>query len=971
MPQPVFEDEQYLRVRYDRVPASQSALIATVLIHHPPVNALSSRVLEALARAFEHLEHHEEVRAVVLSARATTSFSAGADIRELLGGLNEPTEARALVAKAHALLAGIEAMDKPVVAAIDGPALGGGCELAMACHFRIGNARTRMGQPEINLFLPPAFGGTQRLPRLVEAALAEPLTSLPIALGWLLCGRLIRADIAKDGGLLDEVVTGSTDVLSRARLLAAQCARGTQNPVAETRAFRRQQRAQWDTPDALDWSEIEQDPYLQQCLAQARHVGRGRVAETIVELVRTGLEEGIETGLAAEADAFTRFVLDPEHGGKKGIRLFLDKRSPALPLRRRPQFSAAELKRLEDEYWLLPIGSPFIPGVTPLPQMQYAWSVVKNPATGEPEHGPPKEQETEIILEVPRPKPNEALLYVLASELNRTDVSTITGLPSSVFDLHDEDEHVTGSGGLGLIAELGEAVQAEGRLQVGELVVIYPGRRELLDPRDGEEPMMSRFIHQGYETPDGTHQQFMLVQGPQCLPLPAGVPLEAAGSFLVAAGTAYRGLINALEIQPGKRVLVEDAGCDADRWTVKLGLTLGVKATSLTPNEAHATAMRELGAGAINREAKGLADCFTPIPADPGHWGEWQTRGETWLAAVRTANDRTLVDYAVSHADAPGFARSFQALAEGGTLALQSTAENEVMAFLGKPGKADPADMLQRAGLRPCETVVIYYGMTGEEDDDATGQKLLAAAQAARARLAVITRTQAQRERVHALELGDALVGILSIEALEQRAPKFLWGKTPQGLPDSRTDSTNGKAARREFIQRTLSPLAEALGQLLRQSNCPSGAPDLIIERARQDTLALSTLLVRPHTGRIVYCEEMAQQRYSFYALSISKDQRRILMPSARIVGTHLCSAAEAEAVRRLIETGIIEVPAVHLFDWRECPMAHQAIWENRLASATGGTDKAMLNHALPGAGLKNTDELAVRWSSQKMQRGR
>ncbi|MCO6441609.1 MAG: enoyl-CoA hydratase/isomerase family protein [Nitrococcus mobilis] len=971
MPQPVFEDEQYLRVRYDRVPASQGALIATALIHHPPVNTLSGRVLEALARAFEHLEHHEEVRAVVLSARAAGSFSAGADIRELLTEINEPAEARALAAKAHALLASIEAMDKPVIAAIDGPALGGGCELAMACHFRIGNARTRLGQPEINLFLPPAFGGTQRLPRLVEAALAEPLTSLPIALGWLLCGRPIRADIAKDGGLLDEVVTGSTDVLSRARLLAAQCARGTQNPVAEAMGFRRQQRAQWDTPETMDWPEIEQDPYLQQCLAQTRYAGRGQVAETIVELVRTGLEEGIEAGLAAEVDAFTRFVLDPEHGGKKGIRLFLDKRSPALPLRRRPQFSAAELERLEDEYWLLPIGSPFVPGVTPLPQMQYAWAVMKDPATGEPDQGAPKEKEKEIVVEVPQPKPNEALLYVLASELDRTDVSAITGLPSSVFELHDEDEHVTGSGGLGLVAELGEAVQAEGRLQVGELVAIHPGRRELLDPRTGAEPMMSRFTHQGYETPDGTHQQFMLVQGPQCLPLPAGVPLEAAGSFLVAAGTAYRGLINALEIQPGKRMLVEDAGCDAGRWAVKLGLALGVEATGLAPNEAHATAVRELGADAVNRETESLADCFTQVPADPSRWSEWQAQGEAWLAAVRTANGRAPVDYAVSYAGAPGFARSFQALAEGGTLALQSAAADELMTFLGKPGTADPADMLQRARLRPGETVVIYYGMTGEEDDDATGQNLLAAAQAARARLAIITRTQAQRDHVCALGLGDALIGALSIEALEQRAPKFLWGEAPLELPDSHTDSAGCKAARRVFTERTVKPLAGALGQLLRQSNGPAGGPDLIIERARQDTLALSALLVRPHTGRIVYCEEMAQRRYSFYALSVSKGQRRILMPRARIVGTHLCNAAEAEAVRRLIEMGIIEVPTVHLFDWRECPTAHQAIWESRLASATGGADKAMLNHALPGTGLKNADELAVRWGNQKVQRGR
>ena len=966
MPQPVFEDEQYIRARYDRVPASQGALITTVLLHHPPVNALSERVLDALARTLEHLETHEEVRAVVLTAREPGAFCAGADIRELLTTLKEPAQARALAAKAHSLLAGIEAMRKPVIAAIDGAALGGGCELAMACHYRIGNERTRMGQPEIGLFLPPGFGGTQRLPRLLEAAIADTQTSIPVALGWLLSGRVIRADIAKDAGLLDEVVGGASDVLSRARLLAAQCARGTQTPVTEAMGFRRQQRSQWDESEVLDWVELEQDPYLQQCLAQARYAGRGKVAEAIIEVVRTGLEEGIEAGLAAEVDAFTRFVMDPEHGGKKGIRLFLEKRSPPLPLRRRPQFGAEELKRMEDEYWLLPIGSPFVPGVTPLPQMQYAWAVAKDPATGEPDHGPPRDKEKEIVVEVERPGPNEVLLYVLASPIARTDVAAITGFPRCVFELHDEDEHITGSGGLGLVVELGEAVQAEGRLRLGDVVSVHPGRFELLDPQAGADPMRARFVHQGYDTPDGSHQQFMRAQGPQCLALPAGLPLEAAGSFLLGAGTAYRCLLSNFEIRSGKRMLVEDPARESGRWAVDLGVAFGVATTALVGNQEHVAAVRKRGASAVERTADRFTGGFTPVPAEPDRWAQWQAQGEAWLKAVRAQNDQALIDYAVSHGDENVFPRSFQALAEGGVIAVLDASTGGPLTFLGKPGNADPAAMLGRAGLHPGEAVVAYYG-TDAEDDDPMGRQLLDTLRATRARVAVVTRTDGQRERLRSLGFEDALAGIVSIETIERREPAFRW---PDSAPKPTAAGTQHEATH-ALTRHTVRPLARALARLLKSSGAADGVADLVVERAAQDTLAVSIRLLRPHTGRIVYSEDMAGRRYSFHATALSHGEGRILMPSARILGSHLCNPAEVEKARRLVENEVIEVAPVHLFDWHECPEAHQALWENSRDPLAGETGRGMLNHALPSKGLTSVDDLIVRWGSQKVQRGR
>ncbi|HET8700917.1 MAG TPA: enoyl-CoA hydratase-related protein, partial [Nitrococcus sp.] len=844
MSQPVFDEGRFVRVRYDRVPASQGVSVATILIHQPQVAAFPIQALDELVQGFERLESREDVKAAVISGSRPECFVTGIDHRELLETVNERSQARALAAKAQALFSRIEAMGKPVIAAIAGPASDMGCELAMACHYRIGNRRTRMGLPAIKLFLPPGCGGSQRLPRLLEAALADTLASIPIALGWLLSGRLIAADAAKDGGLLDEVVTGSTDVLSRARLLAAQCARGTQNPVAEAMGFRGQQRAHWDEPEVVDWPEIEQDSYLLQCLAQARHAGRGKLAEAIVELVRTGLEQGIEAGLAAEAETFARFALDAEHGGKKGIRLFLEQCSPALPVRRRPQFSTEELKRLEDEYWLLPVGSPFVPGITPLPGVQYAWAVMKDPATGDPDLGEPKAKEKEIVVEIPRPAPDEALLYVLASEINSTDVGAITGLSGCVFDRHDEDEHVTGSGGVGLVVELGEAVQAEGRLQVGDVVAIYPGRWERLDPQIGADPMFTRFVRRGYDTPDGSHQQFMLVQGSQCLPLPAGIPLEAAGSFIPAASTAYRCLFNALGIEPGKRMLVEGAAAPG-RWAVSLGRACGARTIGLVTTAAHAASVRALEAGVINSNTDALKGCFTPIPADPSRWAAWQMQGAAWLTALRAENDQALVDYAVCEAGGHAFARSFQALAEGGAIALHGgTYGGDHTAFLGKPGMAEPAAMLRRVGLRPGETIAIYYGIDDEENDT-IGVQLLEAAHAALGRIVVITRTDAQHRFVHSLRLGSAIAGVLSIEALARTEPEFRWQEALPELPDGRPQGGQRKAAVQAFCTRTVKPLSQALGQLLQSSDNPCGLPDAIIERAGRDTLALSTLLAR------------------------------------------------------------------------------------------------------------------------------
>ncbi|KAM3917334.1 peroxisomal bifunctional enzyme [Leptodactylus fuscus] len=170
-----------------------SHTVAVITINNPPVNALGSSVCHALVKEFGEAIKDSSVKAIVLSG-ANGKFSAGADIREF------STSALKTISLED-INATIEASRKPVVAAIDGVALGGGLELALACHYRVANAQSRVGLPEVLIGILPAAGGTQRLPRLI---------GVPAALDVIVRGRHVPATEALQLGIVDEVVQGNT-----------------------------------------------------------------------------------------------------------------------------------------------------------------------------------------------------------------------------------------------------------------------------------------------------------------------------------------------------------------------------------------------------------------------------------------------------------------------------------------------------------------------------------------------------------------------------------------------------------------------------------------------------------------------------------------------------------------------------------------------------------------------------------------
>ena len=202
---------------------------ATITIRRPQVlNALDHDTLEELSRALLALEAHAEVRGIIITGAGEKAFVAGADIRELQG--LDGQQGLALSRFGQEVLRLLDHGSKPTIAAINGLALGGGCELALACDLRLASEHATLGLPEVGLGLIPGFGGTQRLPRLVGPARALEL---------LLTGSSIHADEACRIGLVNRVVPHA-ELLSRARELVERMARNAPQAVAAARQAVRQ-----------------------------------------------------------------------------------------------------------------------------------------------------------------------------------------------------------------------------------------------------------------------------------------------------------------------------------------------------------------------------------------------------------------------------------------------------------------------------------------------------------------------------------------------------------------------------------------------------------------------------------------------------------------------------------------------------------------------------------------------------------
>jgi len=241
--------------------------VATVTLNHPPSNVLATAVLQDLDHVFGAMEAMETVRVIILTASGRF-FCPGADIHEL-AQLQRVHQGADVSARGQALMNRIERFDKPVIAAINGPCLGGGLELAMACHMRVAAAGVPLGLPEVKLGLIPGFGGTQRLPRIIGPSKAAEL---------ILTGESITSEEAIAIGLVNRVVPAG-EVLAQAQILAGMI---TQKG--------------------------------------------GLAIQSALRAIRAGLDSPLAEGLARESELFGSLCETPDN--KEGTAAFLEKRPP-------------------------------------------------------------------------------------------------------------------------------------------------------------------------------------------------------------------------------------------------------------------------------------------------------------------------------------------------------------------------------------------------------------------------------------------------------------------------------------------------------------------------------------------------------------------------------------------------------------------------------------------------------------------
>ncbi|MDR4460160.1 MAG: enoyl-CoA hydratase-related protein [Nitrospirales bacterium] len=186
--------------------------VATVTINHPPANVLTFQGLIELESTVDNLTNNNQIKVVIITG-AGRFFMAGADIR-MLAEINSTEKGREMAQKGQGVFNKIEASRKPFIAALNGPCLGGGLELALCCHIRVAAEGIHLGQPEINLGIIPGFGGTQRLQRLIGKSKATAL---------ILTGDPISSQEAKTLGLVSQVFPPD-DLLPQATELARQIA---------------------------------------------------------------------------------------------------------------------------------------------------------------------------------------------------------------------------------------------------------------------------------------------------------------------------------------------------------------------------------------------------------------------------------------------------------------------------------------------------------------------------------------------------------------------------------------------------------------------------------------------------------------------------------------------------------------------------------------------------------------------------
>jgi 3-hydroxypropionyl-coenzyme A dehydratase len=255
--------------------------IAIIKISRPEVlNALNKEVMSELSAAIDIVGADGKIKVLIITGTGERSFCAGADIRYVVN--IDPIEAERYATFIHTLLNKIENLEKPVIAAINGYALGGGCELALACDIRIASSNAKIGQTEATIGIPPGWGGTQRLLRIVGPAKTKEL---------IYTGKMITAYEAERIGLVNRLVS----LTPEEKLSAAE------RTTAATTASKEEQQQEKQIADSK-LAKILNKKLMDECLAFAKEITKNSfiAVKTSKMLINKGMDADIDTGLRLE-----------------------------------------------------------------------------------------------------------------------------------------------------------------------------------------------------------------------------------------------------------------------------------------------------------------------------------------------------------------------------------------------------------------------------------------------------------------------------------------------------------------------------------------------------------------------------------------------------------------------------------------------------------------------------------------------
>ena len=247
--------------------------IAIIRINRPEaLNAINTDVIAELSRTVDIVSADDNIKAIIITGAGERSFCAGADIAYMAN--IDPLKAEKYASSAQTVLNKIERLEKPVIAAINGFALGGGCELAMVCDIRIASSNAKIGQPEVTIGIPPGWGGTQRLTRIVGPAKAKEL---------IFTGKMITAQEAAEIGLINKVVDlNPSDQLPP--------------------ALQKDDDASKEKERSIEVARLLNRKLLAECMALSKEITKNgfTAVKTSKMLINRGVETDIDTGLRLE-----------------------------------------------------------------------------------------------------------------------------------------------------------------------------------------------------------------------------------------------------------------------------------------------------------------------------------------------------------------------------------------------------------------------------------------------------------------------------------------------------------------------------------------------------------------------------------------------------------------------------------------------------------------------------------------------